>query len=177
MVDRDASPTPATDTAARDRVLRRLGELGIDAPTVLYPAHRTVQEGKELRGAMTGTFTKNLLVRDKKGRLFLFAVLEDRMLDLKKLHTRVGARGQLSLASAERMREVLGVEPGALTPLALINDDEGLVTAVVDASLLQAEQVNFHPLVNTESTGLRPADLITFIESCGRKALVVDFDE
>lgn len=167
---------PATDTAARDRVLRRLGELGIDAPTVPYPAHRTVQEGKELRGAMTGTFTKNLLVRDKKGRLFLFAVLEDRMLDLKKLHTRVGASGHLGLASAERMREVLGVEPGALTPLALINDDEGLVTAVVDASLLQAEQVNFHPLVNTESTGLRPADLIAFIESCGRKVLVVDFD-
>jgi Ala-tRNA(Pro) deacylase len=74
------------------------------------------------------------------------------------------------------MREVLGVEPGALTPLALINDDRGLVTAVVDGSLLQVEQVNFHPLVNTESTGLRPADLLAFIQSCGREALVVELD-
>jgi Ala-tRNA(Pro) deacylase len=170
------APMTAADTAGRDRVLRRLRELDINAPTVPYPAHRTVQEGKERRGEMTGTFTKNLLLRDKKDRLFLFAIEEDRTLNLKTLHTWVGGHGRLGLAPAERMREVLGVEPGALTPLALINDDRGLVTAVVDASLLQVEQVNFHPLVNTESTGLRPADLLAFIQSCGREALVVELD-
>jgi Ala-tRNA(Pro) deacylase len=164
----------AATAAARDRVLRRLGELGITAPTVPYPAHRTVKEGKELRGAMEGSFTKNLLLQDKKERLFLFTIAEDRMLDLKVLHRRVGANGRLGLAPIERVREVLGVEPGELTPLALINDDEGLVTVVVDASLLQAEQVNVHPLVNTESTGLRPIDLLAFIESCGRAALIVE---
>jgi Ala-tRNA(Pro) deacylase len=125
---------------------------------------------------MAGTFTKNLLLRDKKDRLFLFAILEDRRLDLRTLHARVGAHGRLGLAPAERMREVLGVEPGALTPLALINDERGLVTAVVDASLLSAEQVNFHPLINTESVGMRPIDLLAFIESCGREALVVDLE-
>ena len=88
---------------------------------------------------------------------------------------RVGASGRLGLAPAERMREVLGVEPGALTPLALINDEEGLVTAVVDAALLAASQVNVHPMVNTESTGLRPAGLLAFIKSCGREALIVTF--
>jgi Ala-tRNA(Pro) deacylase len=166
----------AGDTAGRDRVLRRLRELGVSAPTVPYPAHRTVEEGKELRGEMTGTFTKNLLLRDKKDRLFLFAIEENRTLNLKTLHTRVGGHGRLGFAPAELMREVLGVEPGALTPLALINDDGALVTAVVDASLLQVEQVNFHPLVNTESTGLRPADLLAFIQSCGRDALIVELD-
>jgi cystathionine gamma-synthase len=155
------------DATGRERVLRRLDELGIAAPTVPYPAHRTVNEGRRRRGAMAGTFTKNLLLRDKKGRLFLFAVDEDRVLDLRTAHTRVGASGRLGLASPERMREVLGVEPGALTLLALVNDEEGLVTAVVDAALLDADQVNVHPLVNTESTGLRPVDLLTFIKSCG----------
>jgi Ala-tRNA(Pro) deacylase len=164
------------DTKARERVVRRLRELGIGASTVPYPAHRTVEEGKQLRGGMAGTFTKNLLLRDKKERLFLFAILEDRRLDLRTLHARVGAHGRLGLAPAERMRHVLGVEPGALTPLALINDARGLVTAVVDASLLSAEQVNFHPLVNTESVGMRPMDLLAFIESCGREALIVSFD-
>jgi Ala-tRNA(Pro) deacylase len=74
------------------------------------------------------------------------------------------------------MIELLGVPPGALTPLGLINDAEGAVTAVVDASLLDAEQVNFHPLINTESTGLRPSDLLAFIRSCDRDPLLVDFD-
>jgi Ala-tRNA(Pro) deacylase len=171
-------PEPLSVVAdeARDRLTRRLGELGIAAPTVPYPAHRTVKEGKNRRGAMSGTFTKNLLLRDKKDRLFLFAVEEDRVLDLKTLHTRVGASGRLGLAPAERMRDVLGAEPGELTPFALINDNAGLVTVVLDATLLQAEQVNFHPLVNTESTGLRPIDLLAFVESCDRKALIVQFD-
>src|SRR3546814_21078425 len=75
------------------------------------------------------------------------------------------------------MLAVLGVEPGALTPLALIDDDAGLVMAVLDASLMHTDQVNFHPLINTESTGLRPADLLAFIEYCGRQPLVVDLDE
>lgn len=74
------------------------------------------------------------------------------------------------------MIELLGVQPGALTPLGLINDSAGMVTAVIDAALLDAEQVNFHPLVNTESTGLRPADLLSFIRSCDREPLLVDFD-
>jgi Ala-tRNA(Pro) deacylase len=166
----------AGDTAGRDRLLRRLRELGVNAPTVPYPAHRTVEEGKQLRGEMTGTFTKNLLLHDKKDRLFLFAIEENRTLNLKTLHTQVGGHGRLGFAPAALMREVLGVDPGALTPLALINDDGGLVTAVVDASLLQVEQVNFHPLVNTESIGLRPADLLAFIQSCGRDALIVELD-
>lgn len=163
-------------TEARERLFVRLASLGIDAPTVPYPAHETVEEGKRLRGSMAGTFTKNLLLKDKKGRLFLFSIHEDRVLDLKTLHTRIGANGRLGFASPERMFELLGVEPGALTPLGLINDAAGIVTPVIDASLLDADQINFHPLNNTESTGLSPADLLTFIRSCGREPVLIEFE-
>lgn len=143
-----------------------LASLGIDAPIVPYPAHRTVEEGKRLRGAMAGTFTKNLLLRDRKRRLYLFSVHEDLALDLKSVHLRIGASGQLSFAPADRMIEVLGVAPGAMTPLALMDDADGNVTCVLDASLLQAEQLNFHPLVQTSSIGLRPEQLLAFLEAC-----------
>jgi Ala-tRNA(Pro) deacylase len=159
---------------ARTRLFERFAELGIEAPTVPYPAHKTVEEGKLLRGNMGGTFTKNLLLKDKKDRPFLFSIHEDRALDLKTLHSKVGASGRLGFASPQMMADLLGVSSGALTPLALINDVSGGVTAVIDASLLKADQINFHPLVNTESTGLAPADLLTFIASCGREALLVD---
>jgi Ala-tRNA(Pro) deacylase len=164
------------NTTASDRLFQRLADLEIDAPTVPYPVHKTVEEGKQLRGPMNGKFTKNLLLKDKKDRLFLLSIDEDRALDLKTLHTRIGANGRLGFAAAERMVELLGVSPGALTPLGLINDHAGLVTAVIDASLMNAEQVNFHPLVNDKSTGLSPKQLLAFIESCGRKPKVVDFD-
>jgi Ala-tRNA(Pro) deacylase len=161
---------------ARARLMARFSDLGIDAPTVPYPAHQTVEEGKLLRGDMAGTFTKNLLLRDKKNRLFLLAIHEDQALDLKTLHTKVGANGRLGFASGERMAEVLGVAPGALTPLGIINDTEGLVTVVVDAVLLRSDQVNFHPLEQTESIGLPPNALLAFIRSCGREPMIVDLE-
>lgn len=162
--------------SARDRLFGRLASLGIAAPVVPYPAHSTVEVGKALRGKMAGTFTKNLLLKDKKRHLFLLSVHEDRTLDLKTLHTRIGANGRLSFASGESMMELLGVVPGALTPLGLINDVMNAITVVIDASLLDAGQINFHPLINTESIGLAPGDLITFVRSCGSAPMVIDFD-
>lgn len=161
---------------ARERLFPRFAELGIVAPVVPYPAHQTVEEGKRPRSAMEGIFTKNLLLKDKKDRLFLIAIHEDCALDLKALLTRIGAGGRLAFASWEQMIEVLGVAPGALTPLALINDTDEVVTAVIDAALLGSDQVNFHSLTQTESVGLRAADLLCCIESCGREPLFVDLD-
>lgn len=161
---------------ARKRLFARFSVLGITAPTVPYPAHKTVEEGKALRGAMAGTFTKNLLVKDKKARHFLLSFHEDRVIDLKSLHRRIGGRGQVGFASAERVQDYLGVQPGALTPLGLMSDTGHAVTPVIDAGLMGAEQLNFHPLINTESTGLHPDELLGFIRSCGHEPLIVDFD-
>ena len=59
--------TIATPTAAQVRLFARFADLGIFAHVVPYPAHQTVEEGKRARGLMAGTFTKNLLLKDKKG--------------------------------------------------------------------------------------------------------------
>jgi Ala-tRNA(Pro) deacylase len=164
-------------TDARSSLLARFASLGIPAPIVPYPAHTTAEEGKRLRGDIAGTFTKNLLLKDKKGRLFLIAFHEDRELDLKTLHTLIGANGRLGFAPADRMETLLGVSPGWLTPLGIVHDHDALVTVVVDAELLDAEQVNFHPLVQEESVGLSPDHLLAFIRSCGREPLVVNLGD
>ena len=158
----------------QERLACRLDELGIATSTVPYPAHRTVEEGRALRGSMSGTFTKNLLLKDKKKRLFLIVAEEDRDIDLKTFNARIGAKGHLSFASAELMREVLGVDPGTATPFGLINDLAAQVTPVIDAALMSAAQVNFHPLVHTASTGIRPEDLLIFVRACGHEPLIVE---
>jgi Ala-tRNA(Pro) deacylase len=160
----------------RATLFARLAALGIETATVPYPAHRTVEEGKALRGAMAGQFTKNLLLKDKKGALFMVVADEDRPIDLRRLHVYIGAQGRLGFAAAELMREILHVEPGALTPLSLLHDKALRVKPVIDAKLMTADQLNFHPLVNTESTGIAPQALLTFIKSCGHVPLIVDFD-
>ena len=158
----------------KDRLLDRFKELGIEVATIAYPAHRTVEEGRTLRGDLPGTFTKNLLLKDKKGRLFLIVARENLEIDLKTFHTRVGANGRLGFASADIMQEVLGVEPGSATPFGLINDERKLVTPVIDASLMSASLVNFHPLVQTASTSIHPNNLMAFIRACGHEPLIVD---
>ena len=75
----------------------------------------------------------------------------------------------------ETVREVLGVDPGALTPLALLHDGDHATTVVLDAKIMSDAQLNFHPLVNTESIGLSPAQLMRFIAATGHQHIVVEF--
>lgn len=161
---------------SRELLKKRFASLEIEAPIVPYPKSKTVEEGKLLRGNMAGTFTKNLLLKDKKHDLYLLSVFEDQDVDLKTLHKRIGAHGRLGFAHPQQMTGILDVLPGSLTPLALINDDKNEVTAVIDASLMKDDQINFHPLINTESVGLHPQDFLKFLRSCGHEPLFVDFD-
>ena len=81
----------------------------------------TVEEAKRLRGELPGGHTKNLFLRNKKGRMWLVVCLEDREIDLKALGEQLES-GRLSFASADRLMTYLGVVPGAVTPFAALND-------------------------------------------------------
>ena len=65
------------------------------------------------------------------------------MIELKSLHRLLGATGRFSFGSAELMREMLGVEPGSVTPFAVINDKTRPVTVVLDAAMMAHEMLNF----------------------------------
>jgi Ala-tRNA(Pro) deacylase len=125
---------------------------------------------------MPGTFTKNLLLKDKKGRLFLVVAEETRSIDLRTLHGKIGANGRLGFASPEIVRNILGVEPGALTPLALMHDRNRATTVVLDEKIMNDAQLNFHPLVNTESIGLAPIQLMQFITATRHQYIVANLD-
>lgn len=160
----------------QQELIEFLESLGIKVRPVPYPAHRTVEEGRLLRGDMPGTFTKNLLLKDKKGRLFLVVAEETRSIDLRTLHVKVGANGRLGFASPDVVRDVLGVEPGAITPLALMHDRNRATTVVLDETIMNDDQLNFHPLVNTESIGLAPIQLMQFITATRHQYIVANLD-
>ncbi len=151
----------------------RLEALGLASETIEHPAVFTVEESKRLRGVLPGAHVKNLFVRDKKGRLFLISAPEDSVIDLKRLHEVIGGQGRVSFASAETLREVLGIEPGSVTPFAAINDRDGRVTVVLDQRLLRYDRINVHPLVNTMTTGVARADLIAFLRATGHDPLIL----
>jgi len=153
--------------ALPDDLFAYLDTLGIAHKTVTHPAVFTVDEGRELRGAIAGGHTKNLFLRDKKGTAFLVVTLENAAIELKSLHRLLGASGRFSFASAELMRDLLGVEPGSVTPFAAINDTAGRVTVVLDAAMMAYDVLNFHPLVNTGTTTISRDGLLKFLEAIG----------
>ena len=150
-----------------DELFAHLDGLGIAHSTVSHPAVFTVEEARTLRGEVAGAHTKNLFLRDKKYELYLVVALEDADIELKGLHRLLGASGRFSFGASDLLREVLGVEPGAVTPFGAINDSEGRVTVVLDAAMMQQQTLNFHPLVNTMTTSIARDDLVKFLRSTG----------
>ncbi len=148
--------------------------LGIDPPTVEHEAAHTVDESQGLRGTIPGVHTKNLFLKDKKGALFLVTAPEDAGVDLKRIHTAIGARGRVSFASADAMAMHLGVTPGSVTPLALINDAERAVTCVLHPDVAQADLVNVHPLRNTATVTLAGPAFLAYLNHVGHPPLVTD---
>jgi Ala-tRNA(Pro) deacylase len=158
-------------------LLAYLGALEIAADTVEHQPVFTVAESRAIKAQVPGAHSKNLFVKDKKGRLFLIVALADAEIDLKRAHAAIGASGRLSFGSADQMREVLGVEPGSVTPFGLVNDRSGQVTTILDANLMAHERVNFHPLVNSMTTGISRDDLIRFLRATGHEPAILRLPE
>ena len=159
--------------ATSEDLLAFLAKLGLETDTVEHPPLFTVEDAQNLRGEIPGGHTKNLFVKDKKSRIFLLVLGEETVVDLKRVHEKIGAQGRVSFGSAELLEEVWGVKPGAVTPFGAINDAHGRVTVVLDAQMMVHERLNFHPLVNTRTTGLASADLTKFLRATGHEPLIV----
>ena len=164
--------------ASRADLFSFFDELGISTSTVEHRPVFTVPEGEDIRAAIAGAHTRNLFLKDKKGRQFLVVVLHDATVDLKHIHPIIGAQGRVSFGSPEQLLASLGVVPGSVTPLSLINDREAHnVTPVFDAAMMQHEVLNFHPLSNDATTTISNRDLVRFAKACGHAPLILAVTE
>jgi len=139
-----------------------------------HPPVYTVADVDSLVPPLSAAKTKNLFLRDKKGkRHFLVVVPAQKRVNIKALSTAIGA-GHLSFGSPDRLKRYLAVDPGSVTILALISDPDHAVEVIFDEVLWQAEAFQFHPLVNT-STLLIPRDsLRRFLEATGHEVRLLD---
>ncbi len=160
--------------ATPDELFARFDTLGIAYETHRHPPVFTVEEAQAHCAHLPGAHCKSLFLKDKKGRLWLVVALDTRRIDLKSLTRAIGA-ARISFAKPELLWEVLGLTPGAVTPFGLINDTTQRVTVVLDAEMMRAERLNYHPLANDATTALGPDDLRRFIAACGHTPLDVDF--
>lgn len=149
---------------------------GLKIPYTRYnhPAVFTSEEAAKYYTNIKGGHFKNLFLRNKNGKQhYLVIVPDSKKADLKKFEQKIGDK-KISFASAERLMKYLGVTPGSVTPFALINDSEKHIIVIVDESLWKEEIVNFHPLINTATVGIKTGDFKKFLDWCGNKTLDMD---
>ena len=167
-----ADPSPAHSSEAE--LFAFLDRIGVAHHTLRHPPVFRVEEGRETKAALPGGHTKNLFLKDAKGRLWLVSALGETRVDLKALPAAIGS-AKLSFGSEALLEQTLGVRAGSVTAFALINDVEHKVSFVLDAALLACDPVNFHPMTNEATTAVSRAGLNAFLAALGVAPIVVDF--
>ena len=158
--------------ATRADLLAKLDSLGISTQTCDHAPAFTVEDAQHLRGEISGGHCKNLFLKDKNDDLWLVVCLEDARIDLKTLPEKIGS-GRISFGKPELLREVLGVEPGSVTPFAVINDVAARVKVILDATMMREALLNYHPLENIATTSIASADLVAFLTALNHPPRIV----
>ena len=155
-------------------VCQILDQLEVEYTKHTHPAVYTCEQAAELAPNLPGTDTKNLFLRDSKGRRhFLVVVSPDKAVDLKQLSA-VLETSKLSFASPERLQRHLGIDPGCVSLLALANDKDVAVELVIDERIWQADSIQCHPLVNTETLVMSHEGVERFLAHTGHQTKVVE---
>jgi Ala-tRNA(Pro) deacylase len=146
--------------------------------SISYELHRhepifTVQEGLHLKASIPGLHCRNLFLKDKKDRMFLAVVANDTKVDMKKMEGLLGS-ARLSFGSSERLWTYLGIAPGSVCPFVAVNDQAHKVEIILDAFMMKAELVCYHPLDNSMSICLTPTDLLKFFDHTGHRPKILD---
>ena len=132
------------------------------------PAY-TIQDLDNMKLKMEGQHCKNLFVRNHNGdKHYLVLVSQEKRADLKNISAQIGST-RLSFASSERLSKYLGLTPGSVTPLGLLNDEGKEVTVLIDESLKNSKHICLHPNVNTVTVSLLYDDFMKFLKWRGNK--------
>lgn len=164
--------TASTFPATRAALFEFLDRHGITTRTVEHAAVFTVEESEKLDREMPGGHTKNLFLKDAKGRLFLVVAEARASIDMKSLHKTLDC-ARLSFGKPDLLMEILGITPGSVTAFSVINDSKGQVTVIIDETLMGFDKLNCHPLVNTATTNIDRDDLLRFLRATGHEPRIV----
>lgn len=151
-----------------------LESIGIAFDYYEHPEAPTIEIASQFYRGEGTTLCKNLFFRNHKGNRHYLVIMDSRHeMDIHSMEKRLH-QGKLSFASPERMDRYLGVRPGSVSLFTLVNDKNHEVFLFVDAALMKAEKVSFHPNDNRASLVISGADMMKFIESVGNEYEIVD---
>lgn len=134
----------------------------------------TVEEARKVLSDVSGAHCKNLFLKDDNGKFWLIVASIETAIALKKVAKKIGAPG-LRFAKPELLLYYLGVLPGSVTPMALINTAANSVSVLIDSHIYSHATITMHPLVNTASITISLQDFDKFLMTCPNAIQKFDF--
>ena len=171
------SDPPSADDFSRSPekdVFSWLEKNGLSHHTINHHPTFTVADSSRVKADLPGGHTKNLFMKDKKGKLVLISAWAQSELPLNRLHHAIDVQ-RLSFTRADLLWQSLKVTPGSVSAFALIHDVKQQVRFVVDSALMEFDDVNFHPLRCDMTTRMSRNDFEKFVTSTGRTLQIIDF--
>jgi Ala-tRNA(Pro) deacylase len=152
---------------------RLLDTLNIEFIKVEHPAFGAIEDYHQAGIEFPGQCVKNLFLKNRKGNRFYLLILDElKTADLTALAGQIG-EARLSFASEDKLMELMGLTPGAVTPFGLADDQEHRITVLLDDSMRQDDLLGFHPLVNSSTLCIHYADLLKYLGHTGHEPVMV----
>ncbi|MBM3233134.1 prolyl-tRNA synthetase associated domain-containing protein [Candidatus Pacearchaeota archaeon] len=148
-----------------------LDEQGIKYETYEHPAVFTVSESDKVTKHIPGNRSKNLFLKDEKGRFYLVSLPGEKRLDMKYLKRRLGVK-ELYFGSSEDLKRELNLTPGSVSIFGMIYARN--TSLLIDREIWEAEFSGFHPNINTSTLVISRESLRKFCMSLSSKWEVVD---
>ncbi|MHA2006548.1 MAG: prolyl-tRNA synthetase associated domain-containing protein [Promethearchaeota archaeon] len=150
-----------------DSLKRWLSEHNIQYVLHTHPAVFTVPEARRYCSHIPGSHCKNLfLINKKSGQFYLVTIPHEKRLDLNQFRRMISAP-KIRFASPEDLSNILGITPGAVSPIGLVNDTDNKVIFIVDKIIWNAKEICCHPNVNTETLQIPGNDFRKLIKATG----------
>ncbi len=141
-------------------VYNLLDKLGVEYATVCHEALFTMEACKEIETVLGAAIPKNLFLCNRQQTQFYLLMLPgEKPFKSKQLSAQLGC-ARLSFANEEKMKSILRLTPGAVSPMGLMNDTEQCVKFLMDKDLLENEFICFHPCVNTSTIKISTRDFL-----------------
>ena len=154
------------------KIKNYLQDLGIKFKEFKHPAVYTCEQAEKYNKNIRGIHSKNLFVKDRKSKRFYLVILPaDKKLNLEELDKKLGDK--LKFANENNLKEILGVESGAVSPFGLINDKNNNAIVVTDNKIWNSDYVSFHPNINTETLELTKEDFHKYLNSLKNRINII----
>ena len=163
------------EKSSPEAIYRLLGELAMEYTSAQHPEAATMEDCRRIGQQLGAPFCKNLFLTNRQQtEYFLLLIGEEKRFRTAEVSKRIG-RSRLSFGPEEKLYELLGVQPGSISPLGLIFDEGHRVQLLVDRDVAALESFCVHPCKNTESLRMNTKDFFSiFLQKTGHEPQLIE---